>query len=64
VFGWSHKDIPGIDPSVMVHRLNVDPSHQPVKQRRRRRSFVLEQNQAIAEEVKKLLRVGFIKEVD
>lgn len=26
VFTWSHEDMPGIDPSVMVHRLNVLPS--------------------------------------
>ena len=26
VFTWSHEDMSGIDPSVMVHRLNVLPS--------------------------------------
>ena len=26
VFAWSHKDMPGIDPSVITHRLNVYPS--------------------------------------
>ena len=26
VFAWSHKDMPGINPSVMVHRLNVSLS--------------------------------------
>jgi len=46
----------------LIHSLNVDPSHRLVKQRRR--SFALERNQAFAEEVKKLLQVGFIKEVD
>jgi hypothetical protein len=25
VFTWSHEDMPGISPSVMVHRLNFDP---------------------------------------
>jgi hypothetical protein len=34
VFAWSHEDMPGIDPSVIVHRLNVDLSHRPVKQKR------------------------------
>jgi len=42
--------------------LNVDSSHQPVKQRRR--SFAPERNQAIVEEVQKLLQAGFIREVD
>ena len=23
VFAWSHEDMPGIDPSVITHRLNV-----------------------------------------
>ena len=26
VFAWSHKDIPKINPQIMSHRLNVDPS--------------------------------------
>ena len=35
VFAWSHKDMPGIDPSVMVHRLNVSPSFPPFHQKKR-----------------------------
>jgi len=38
----------------------VDPTTRPVKQERRR--FALEHNQAAADEVEKLLQVGFIKE--
>ncbi|KAL5576345.1 hypothetical protein UlMin_018044 [Ulmus minor] len=34
VFAWSHEDMPGIDPSVIVHRLNIDPNFKPVKQKR------------------------------
>ena len=30
VFAWSHEDMPGIDPSVITHRLNVCPSFKPV----------------------------------
>jgi hypothetical protein len=33
VFAWCHDDMPGIDPSVISHRLNVDPNHWPVKQK-------------------------------
>jgi hypothetical protein len=62
VFAWSHEDMPGIDPSVIVHKLNVEPSHRPVKQRRR--TFATKRNQAIAEEVEKWLKAGFIREVD
>ena len=25
VFAWSHEDMPGIDPSIIVHKLNVSP---------------------------------------
>jgi hypothetical protein len=62
VFAWSHEDMPGIPPSVIVHKLMVNPSHRPVKQRRR--SFAPEPNQAVADEVQKLLKAGFIREVD
>ena len=34
VFAWSHEDMPGIDPSVMVHRLNVSPSFPPIQQKK------------------------------
>ena len=30
VFTWSHEDMPGIDPSVITHRLNICPSFKPV----------------------------------
>jgi len=58
----SHEDMLGIPPLIIVHKLMVDPSYEPVNQRRQ--SFAPEQNQAIAEEVQKLLQVGFIQEVD
>jgi hypothetical protein len=61
VFAWSHEDMPGIDPSIISHKLNVNPSLRPVKQKRR--VFALERNNAIMEEVDKLLTANFIKEV-
>ena len=30
VFAWSHKDMPKIDPSIIIHRLNVNPASSPV----------------------------------
>ena len=30
IFAWTHEDMPGIDPSVIVHRLNVSPSFSPI----------------------------------
>ena len=32
IFAWSHEDMPGIDPSIITHRLNVYPSSKPVRQ--------------------------------
>lgn len=60
MFAWSHEEMPGIDPRIMVHRLNMSPSFSTVHQKRR--VFALERNEAIAEEVQKLLAAGFIKE--
>ena len=61
VFAWSHKDIPGISPKIVQHKLNVDLERKPIQQRRR--AFAPERDQAIAEEVTKLLTVSFIREV-
>ena len=61
VFAWGHEDMPGIDPSVMVHRLNVNPASSPIRQKKR--VFAQEREKAIAEEVRKLLEAGFIREV-
>ena len=61
VFAWSHEDMPGIDPLVMVHKLNVSPSFPPIRQKKR--VFAQERDKAIAEEVRKLLEAGFIREV-
>ena len=58
VFAWSHEDMPGIDPSVIVHRLNVNPTSSPIRQKKR--VFTQERDKAIAEEVRKLLEAGFI----
>ena len=61
VFAWSHEDMLGISPKFIQHKLNVDPERKPVQQRRK--TFTPERDQAIAEEVTKLLTAGFIREV-
>ncbi|XP_058078626.1 uncharacterized protein LOC131226951 [Magnolia sinica] len=48
--------MPSIAPEVMVHRLNVDPDHKPVNQKRR--AFGPERYATIIEEVEKLLEAG------
>ena len=61
VFAWSHEDMPRIDPSVMVHRLNVSPSFPPIRQKKR--VFAPERDRAITEKVRKLQKASFIREV-
>ena len=61
VFAWSHEDMPGIDPSVITHRLNVHPSSKPVRQKKR--VFAPERDNAIREEVQNLTLAKFIREV-
>ncbi|VFQ62035.1 unnamed protein product [Cuscuta campestris] len=62
LFAWSVADMPGIDQSVICHRLSVLEGSRPVRQKKRflasdRRDFV-------KKEVKDLLEVGHIREVN
>ena len=59
VFAWKQADMGGIDPTVITHRLNTNPSFKPIKQKSR--SFAPERQKAINEEVGKLLQVGAIR---
>ncbi|XP_074378433.1 uncharacterized protein LOC141719975 [Apium graveolens] len=61
VFAWSAADMPGIDPELITHKLNVDPSRKTVKQKKR--NFAPERQEAIKQEVEKLLEAGFIEEI-
>ena len=61
VFAWSYEDMPGIDPSVITHRLNVYPSSKPVRQKKR--VFAPERDNTIKEKVQKLTLAKFIREV-
>lgn len=51
----------GIDPKVIVHKLNIDPNFWLIKQKKR--LFNLDRYEAINVEVKKLLKARLIKEV-
>ena len=51
-FAWSAADMPGIDPSIIYHELNVDPSFKPVKQKRRK--LGVERAKEVNDEVNKL----------
>ena len=61
VFAWSHKDMLGIDPSVITHHLNVYPSSNLLQQKKM--VFALERDNAIKEEAQKLTVAKFIREV-
>ena len=34
VFAWSHENMLGINPSIMVHKLNVSPSFSLIQQKK------------------------------
>lgn len=53
--------MPGINPRVAVHKLNVDLALRLIKQKKR--NFTPEHNQAIVKEVKKLLVADFVRKV-
>ena len=61
VFAWSHEDMPGIDPSVITYRLNICLSFKPIQQKKR--VFAPKRDDAIKEEVQKLMVAKFIREV-
>ena len=61
IFAWSHEDMSGIDPGVITHHLNICPSFKPVQQKKR--VFTPERDDAIKEEVQKLMTGKFIREV-
>ena len=35
VFAWNYEDMPGLDPRVAMHRLNINTNVKPVKQQQR-----------------------------
>ena len=61
VFAWTYDEMPGLDPGLVVHSLNVDPEIRPIVQPAR--VFYTEVEAQIIQEVKKLLTAGFIKPI-
>ena len=61
MFAWDAYDAPGVDPSLICHYLNVNPSSIPKKQQPRCPSK--EHADAVRDEVMKLKKAGAIKEV-
>ena len=61
IFTWGYEEMLGINPSILIHQLNVSPSFLPVRQRKW--VFAQERDNAIAKKACKLLDVNFIWEV-
>ena len=58
VFTWSYEEMPGIDPSIVVHEIPTYPGAKPMHQCLR--PMHPRKSTAIKAEVEKLLNVGFI----
>jgi hypothetical protein len=52
----------GIPSEVIEHKLDIDPTFKPIKQKERR--YTPERHEVIQLEVNKLHKVGFIRPVD
>jgi hypothetical protein len=62
VFAWQISDMPEILREMIEHKLVIDPSYKPIKQKER--TYTLERRETIRQEVNKLLEAGFIMPVD
>ncbi|BFG30468.1 hypothetical protein CerSpe_167420 [Prunus speciosa] len=61
VFTWSYEEMPGLDPNLVSHTLNIELGTKPVVQPRR--NFHPEIEMQIKVEIEKLLAAGFIKPI-
>jgi hypothetical protein len=61
LFAWKPSDMPGIDESVITHKLSIAPNVKPFSQRKRK--IGEERRTAVNEEVEKLKAAGFIEEI-
>ena len=62
VFAWSYQEMAGLSLSLITHKLKVDPNAKPMKQPSRK--YHLDAKENIKLEVQKLLKEGFIKEIE
>ncbi|GKD48978.1 reverse transcriptase domain-containing protein [Tanacetum coccineum] len=61
IFAWKPADMTGVPSHIAEHRLNVQEGCSPVRQKKRGQAA--DRNQAIQEEVRKLMEAGIMKEV-
>ena len=62
VFVWEYDEMPGLDPNLVAHALNVEPGVKPVIQPMR--TFHPDIEAQIIKEVQTLLAVGFIRPIE
>ncbi|GKF67246.1 hypothetical protein Tco_0196925 [Tanacetum coccineum] len=61
IFSWKPADMTGVPRHIAEHHLNVREGCSPVRQKKRGQAA--DRNQAIQEEVGKLVEAGIMKEV-
>jgi hypothetical protein len=61
IFVWSYEEMPGLDPSIAMHRLAMQKNYPSMKQGQRR--YHPELLPQIEAEVDRIIVVGFIREV-
>jgi hypothetical protein len=61
IFAWQPSDMTRVPRELTEHALQIIPGSKPVRQAMRR--FGVEKRRAIAKEISKLLKAGFVKEV-
>jgi len=61
-FAWTYADMPGLDPSLVVHHLAVSPNAKLVKQKLRKMHPQVAL--LVKAEIQKLLEAKFIKPID
>ncbi|KAM1179958.1 hypothetical protein ACFX2G_019469 [Malus domestica] len=61
IFSWNYKEMPCLNPTIVVHRLAIKPAMRPIKQTQR--CYRPELIPQIEAEIDKLIEAGFIREM-
>ncbi|XP_072076510.1 uncharacterized protein [Arachis hypogaea] len=61
LFAWTPADMPGIDLSIICHKLATNKASRPIAQKKR--NLGADKSKAALEETEKLLKANFIKEI-
>ncbi|KAM1011397.1 hypothetical protein ACFX2C_046740 [Malus domestica] len=58
-FAWHYTEMPGLDATLVEHRMPIKEGYKPVKQAQRRMSKEIEEK--VKEEIERLVKAGFIR---